>query len=174
MGNTLNRSLSSDALRLVFSTMMLLAAHSLASSPTTQAQGAKIEAAWTRWLPAGVPLAGYATVTNLADRPIILTAASSTAFHDVSIHRSVHAGGNVQMSPVERITIAPHSTLDFESGGYHLMLMQSTESLDSANEIPIVLRFADGSSLTSRSRSARAWGIDPTGAFPFDPTRLQS
>lgn len=136
-----------NALRMVFSMALILAADSQASSPTTQAQDAKIEAAWIRWLPAGVPLAGYATVTNLADRPIILISASSTAFHEVSIHRSVHAGGNVQMSPVDRITIAPHSTLDFESRGYHLMLMQPAESPDSANEIPIRLRFADGSSL---------------------------
>jgi hypothetical protein len=119
-----------------------------ASSPTTQAQAAKIEAAWIRWLPAGVPLAGYATVTNLGDRPIVLTSASSAAFGEVSIHQSVHAGGSVRMLPVDQIAIAPHTTLDFESRGYHLMLMPATAPLDSTHEIPIILRFADGSSST--------------------------
>jgi hypothetical protein len=141
--------------RVVFSTAMLRAAlwagYSLtaaASSPTTQAQDVKIEAAWVRWLPAGVPLGGYATITNLADQPIVLTSASSIAFHEVSIHQSVRAGGSVQMSPVDRITIAPHATLDFEASGYHLMLMRATAPLDSAKEIAVVLRFADGSSVS--------------------------
>jgi periplasmic copper chaperone A len=153
-----NRSLSGGRLRIVFSTVMLLGAHWVAARPTTQAQGAKIEAAWIRWLPAGVPLAGYATVTNLADRPIVLTGASSIAFREVSIHQTVHTAGDVNMVATAQITIAPHSTLDFESRGYHFMLMQSTEPLDSAKEIPIILRFADGSSLTVPFRVRRGAG----------------
>src|ERR1700722_11681589 len=39
----------------------------------TAGRHAKVEAAWIRWLPANVPFAGYASITNLADRAIVLT-----------------------------------------------------------------------------------------------------
>jgi copper(I)-binding protein len=52
------------------------------------------------------------------------------------------------MSPLERISIAPHTTLDFEARGIHLMLMQPHETLDPHGGVPIALHFADGSSLT--------------------------
>jgi copper(I)-binding protein len=51
------------------------------------------------------------------------------------------------MTPVKELEVEPHATLDFESAGYHLMLMQPTGSADTAIEIPITLHFSDGSSL---------------------------
>jgi copper(I)-binding protein len=108
----------------------------------------QIKTAWIRWLPGGVPLAGYATLANVSDQPVVLTSATSVAFHDLSLHQTLQTGGTVRMSPLERIAIAPHTTLDFESRGIHLMLMQPRETLDPRGQIPITLHFADGSSLT--------------------------
>jgi periplasmic copper chaperone A len=119
-----------------------------ASSPATQAQAAQIKAAWIRWLPGGVPLAGYATLANVSDQALVLTSATSVAFQDLSLHQTLQTGGTVRMSPLERVSIAPHTTLDFEARGIHLMLMQPRETLDPHGEVPITLHFADGSSLT--------------------------
>jgi periplasmic copper chaperone A len=121
-----------------------------ASSPATQAQAVQIKSAWIRWLPGGVPLAGYATLVNVSDQPVVLTSATSDAFHDLSLHQTLQTGGMVRMSPLERITIAPHTTLDFEARGIHLMLMQPRETLDPHGEVAILLHFADGSSLAAR------------------------
>jgi hypothetical protein len=118
------------------------------ASQATQAQAVQIKAAWIRWLPGGVPLAGYATLANVSDQPIVLTSATSVAFHDVSLHQTLQTGTTVRMSPLERISIAPHTTLDFEARGIHLMLMQPHETLDPHGGVPIALHFADGSSLT--------------------------
>jgi periplasmic copper chaperone A len=123
-------------------------ASSAAAPPATQAQAAQIKAAWVRWLPGGVPLAGYATLANSSGRPIVLTSATSAAFHDVSLHQTVQSGGTVRMSPLERIAIAPNTTLDFEARGIHLMLMQPREPLEPGGPVSITLRFADGSSVT--------------------------
>jgi periplasmic copper chaperone A len=128
----------------------LLAWSATASSPATQAQAVQIKSAWIRWLPGGVPLAGYATLVNVSDQPVVLTSATSDAFHDLSLHQTLQTGGTVRMSPLERITIAPHTTLDFEARGIHLMLMRPRETLDPHGEIAIILHFADGSSLTAR------------------------
>ena len=77
-----------------------------------------------------------------------LVAASSPAYAEVSIHRSVESGGTVAMRPVAQITIEPHSRVDFAAAGYHFMLMQPLKPLEPGDHVPIVLRFADGSSLT--------------------------
>jgi len=114
----------------------------------TQAQAAQIKVAWVRWLPGGVPLAGYATLANVSGQSIVLTSATSAAFHDVSLHQTVQTGGTVRMSPLDRIAIAPHAVLDFEARGIHLMLMQPRAALDPNGAISIILHFADGSSLT--------------------------
>jgi copper(I)-binding protein len=119
-----------------------------ASSPATQAQAVQVKAAWIRWLPGGVPLAGYATLANISDRTLVLTSATSAAFHDLSLHQTLQTGGTVRMSPLERIAIAPQTTLDFEARGIHLMLMEPRETLDPHGQVPVTLHFADGSSLT--------------------------
>jgi copper(I)-binding protein len=106
-----------------------------------------VDEAWVRWLPAGVPAAGYVTLTNTGDKPVTLVGAASSFFRDVSIHRSINRGGSMGMEPVSGIKIDPHSKLEFASSGYHLMLMQPTESLESRREVSITLRFADGASL---------------------------
>ena len=108
----------------------------------------RVTDAWIRWLPAGVPAGGYATLTNTGEKPVTLLTASSAEFAEVSIHRSIERGNNMEMMPVERITIDPHSTLDFAATGYHLMLMEPSTSLKPGGRVPITLRFADGSRLT--------------------------
>jgi hypothetical protein len=119
-----------------------------AAPPAAPAPTVRVLAAWVRWLPAGLPAAGYLKIENTGDSPISLERASSPDYGEVSIHRSVKHGTEVQMTPVDEITIAPHATLDFESEGYHLMLMQPRASVAAAREIPVNLIFAGGASLT--------------------------
>jgi periplasmic copper chaperone A len=118
-----------------------------ASSQATQAQAVQIQAAWIRWLPGGVPLAGYATLANVSDQPVVLTSVTSEAFHDLSLHQTLQTGGTVRMSPLDRISVDPHTTLDFEGRGIHVMLMEPRETLDPHGQVLITLHFADGSTL---------------------------
>ena len=119
-----------------------------ADSPPARQPAIRVLSAWIRWLPAGVPAAGYLSLTNTGDKALTLEAASSPSYADISIHRSVVHGGTEEMTPVKALTIAPHQTLEFQSTGYHLMLMQPSPSADTSSKIPITLKFADGSVLT--------------------------
>ena len=49
----------------------------VAGSPAAGSSEAPIEvsAAWIRWLPAGLPAAGYATLVNTGDTPVSLISA---------------------------------------------------------------------------------------------------
>src|SRR5208282_3001836 len=65
----------------------------------------QVKDAWIRWLPAGVPAGGYATLINTGDKPVTLIGVSSAVFSGFRIHRSMARAGTMEMSPVERITI---------------------------------------------------------------------
>jgi len=108
----------------------------------------RVDDPWIRWLPAGVPAAGYFTLINTGDESVALIAAMSADFRDVSIHRSVQRGGVMQMEEVREIIVDPHSRLELAAKGYHLMLMNPARPIESEKRIPITLRFRDGSSLT--------------------------
>jgi periplasmic copper chaperone A len=132
----------------------LTALLALATAPTTESPAiaatsaetptVRVENAWIRWLPAGVPEGGYATLTNTGEKAATLIAASSPDYREVSIHRSVEQGGTLSMVPVQKITINPHSTVDFAATGYHFMLMQPSKAQKPGDHVPITLRFAEG------------------------------
>lgn len=107
----------------------------------------RVEDPWIRWLPADLPAAGYLRLINAGAKPLIVIGASSPAYRQVTLHRTVTEGGNTEMMPVERITIDAHAALDFATSGYHMMLMQATRPLKPADRVPITLHFADGASL---------------------------
>jgi periplasmic copper chaperone A len=125
-----------------------LALYAAASTVVAAPPNVRAEGAWIRWLPAGVPAGGYATLTNIGEKPVSLIAATSPYFQEISIHRSINRAGAMEMEPVKEIVISPHSRLEFASTGYHLMLIQPKGPLEAHQQIPITLRFADGSSLT--------------------------
>ena len=121
------------------------------ATPTAAAPAAssiRVDDPWIRWLPAGVPAAGYFTLINTGDESVALIAAVSADFRDVSIHRSVERRGVMQMEEVREIVVDPHSRLELAAKGYHLMLMNPLRPIESEKRIPVTLRFRDGTSLT--------------------------
>jgi copper(I)-binding protein len=119
-----------------------------ADAPAVAEPTIQVVAAWIRWLPAGLPRAGYLTLSNTGDKALRLVAVSSPSYADVSIHRTVTHGDVEDMVSVKEITLEAHKMLEFETTGYHLMLMQPTASVDTSTRISITLRFSDGSALT--------------------------
>jgi copper(I)-binding protein len=108
----------------------------------------RINDPWIRWLPAGLPAAGYLTLVNTGEGSVVLIAAESANFGSVTIHHSIDREGIMRMEEVKEVAIGPHSRLDFGAQGYHLMLMNPLRPTESAQQIPITLRFRDGASLT--------------------------
>jgi copper(I)-binding protein len=148
---------------------MAVACAALAGAAAWSADAApsiRIDDAWIRWLPGNLPAAGYTTLTNSGEEPVILTGASSPAYGDVSLHRSRTQAGNVEMVPVERIPIGPHASLSFAAAGYHLMLMQPNRPIQPGDHVPITLHFAGGSSLTVSFAVHQPDSAPPRRALP--------
>lgn len=105
--------------------------------------------AWIRWLPAGLPAAGYLRLDNRSAEPITLVNADSPTFYSsVKLHRTVTTGGIRHMQSVERIVVPAHSSLRLGPGGYHIMLLNAKRTIEPGMHVPITLRFAHGKDLT--------------------------
>jgi copper(I)-binding protein len=116
---------------------------------------------WIRWLPGGLPMAGYATIVNSGPKPVSVVGASSTVFGDISIHQTVHTKTEVEMLPVKHLTIAAGATVVFETAGYHIMLSAPKRTVEPGASVPISLTLDDGETLTAQFEVRNAGGDAP-------------
>jgi hypothetical protein len=70
----------------------------------------------------------YFTVINNGDKADTLYKAESEVSDDVQIHETYKKGDMAGMRPVENLVIAPHDSVVFKPGGYHIMLMKLNEN----------------------------------------------
>jgi copper(I)-binding protein len=123
----------------------LLAASAIAATAATPT--VRVEHAWIRWLPANLPVAGYATIVNDGDGVARLTEVGSPDYASVMLHRSRLAQGDSTMEMVDHLDIPAHGSVKLAPGGYHLMLSHATHPVKPGDKVPMRLRFADGSVL---------------------------
>jgi hypothetical protein len=121
--------------------------HAASASGSHEEAGVRIAQAWIRWLPANLPAGGYLTLINESARTVSLVAVQSPAYASVALHRTLTSGGMSRMVPVAAIPVPAHTTVDFASLGYHLMLMQARQPVQPGQQLPLTLRFADGGTL---------------------------
>jgi copper(I)-binding protein len=107
----------------------------------------QVKDAWIRWLPSGLPGAGYMTLINSGSEDQLLVGASTPDFAEVSFHQTHSHDGMSGMSPVASIDLQPHATVRFAEGGYHLMLMEPKRSLHPGDKVAITLRLGNGQTL---------------------------
>jgi copper(I)-binding protein len=139
------RSESAVGRRWLFIAVLALSSITSLSSPSIDVQ---IGNAWIRWLPANLPGAGYMTVTNTGAAAVALIGAGSSDYGEVSFHETRNEGGMNEMAPIASIPLKPHSSVRFESGGYHLMLMQPKRPLHPGDKVMVTFRLSDGRTIT--------------------------
>jgi len=109
---------------------------------TPAADGVQILNAWARPAPeAGGTTAVYFRIVNAGDRPDRLVGGESPAAEIMEIHRTMMDGDVMQMMPVSGIDLAPGETVDFEPGGFHVMLIGLSGSLQPGESVALILWF---------------------------------
>ena len=86
--------------------------------------------------------AGYLTLSNESNRPILITSVASPQFGRVEMHESTTEDNVSRMKKIDELRIDAGQSIRFEPGGKHLMLMQATEPLNT-----ITLNFYSAESL---------------------------
>ena len=121
---------------------LVLATHADAAAVT-------VTDGWIRALPAGLPAAGYFELHNGTDKSVSLTGAASPACGMLMLHKSEEMGGMMKMEDVSSVDAAPGATVKFAPGGYHLMCMSPSAAIKPGAQVPVTLKFANGTSVQS-------------------------
>jgi copper(I)-binding protein len=77
--------------------------------------------------------AGYLTLSNNASQPIVITQVASPQFESVEMHESVIEDGMARMYPLGDLTVLAKSSVVFQPGGKHLMLMRPIGEFDTVS-----------------------------------------
>ena len=85
----------------------------------------------SRPMPGSRVSAGYLTLSNNTTQTITITRVTSPQFESVAMHESALEDGMVRMYPLGALTILPKTTVTFERGGKHLMLINPIGNPDS-------------------------------------------
>jgi copper(I)-binding protein len=108
-----------------------------------------ITGAWVR-PPQGMerPAAGYFVITGGSQADALLGATSPVA-GDVQVHEtSTDASGMTGMHPVSRVEVPAGATVAFQPGGFHLMFMEVTGTIEAGGSVQIELTFEKAGKIT--------------------------
>lgn len=112
-------------------------------------EGIQIEDAWARPAFEGRTSAAYFLVTNFESEPDTLLSVESDAALVVEIHESYESEeGLMGMREVPEVYIPAQSTIRFQQGGLHVMLIQVTQNLVDGEEFLLTLNFAEAGEKT--------------------------
>jgi hypothetical protein len=107
-----------------------------------------VEDGWIRSAPPGATmLAGYGTLHNVGDAPVVVTGVESADFGSASLHKSVNENGVEHMRALGDLQIAPGQRVAFTPGGNHIMLMQPKKELRRDESVPIHIVTKGGDSI---------------------------
>ncbi len=116
-----------------------------ACSPPAAEQTLKFEDAWIRATPPGAMMtAGFGRLLNQTDLELEITAYTSPAYGDVSLHRTVIENGVSRMEEVPGLSIPPGGEVVLAPGAYHLMLMMPTQTSGPQDRVVLQIEEAGG------------------------------
>jgi copper(I)-binding protein len=119
------------------------AAGTCARAHDYKAGAIEIDHPWSRATPRGASVAaGYFKLTNTGAAPDRLVAATSAAAGRVEIHEMATVDGVMKMRPIkDGVELKAGATVEFKSGGYHLMMFDLKQQLQQGQRIKGTLTF---------------------------------
>ncbi len=123
------------------------------ASEGVTAAGVRVENAWIPQPPPGADVAAaYFTVRNTTREPAVLVDVSSPLASEVMLHESQVVGGQSRMRMLERLVIPAGGTVTLHPGAIHVMLDGLGKPLVVGQQVPLVLRFANGQEIRVSAR----------------------
>ena len=95
------------------------------------------------FVPGSGPLAGYFDLHNGTGEDVRLTNVSAPDFGKITLHRTVIEKGVSRMQHVEGLAIESGSTVRFEPGGLHLMLIDRQRTLSISDQVLMSFSFEE-------------------------------
>ncbi|MBF6170600.1 copper chaperone PCu(A)C [Nocardia blacklockiae] len=119
-----------------------------AAAPAAQANSVVVTEQWIKAADQGMS-AAFGELTNSSDAEAQIVDATSPASARMEIHETVAAeGGKVMRPKAGGLVVPAHGSVSLAPGADHLMFMDLTGPLRTGAEVPVTVKFADGSSAT--------------------------
>ena len=110
------------------------------------ADNVSVDNASARAVAPGVPVSGaYMTLSTTDGADHVLAAVHSDVAKSVELHNHVMDDGMMKMRKMDSVALPANTTVIFEPGGLHIMLIGLNGSLDAGDRVKIELEFEDGS-----------------------------
>ena len=101
--------------------------------------------AWIQEAPPNTKImAGYMSLTNNGNEPIVLKSLTSQSFGKIEIHRTLYKDGMAKMISLESLTIPGQGSIILEPGSYHLMMFSPKKPLSSRDKVTVSLQLENG------------------------------
>lgn len=114
-----------------------------------EGSGINIEGAWARPASEGRMSAAYFLITNFDDEQDLLLSVQSDVARNVEVHESYEREeGMMGMREITDLEIPGQSTVRFEQGGLHIMLIQLTRQLQDGDTFDLTLTFENHGEIT--------------------------
>jgi copper(I)-binding protein len=97
--------------------------------------------AWARPATAGEIDGAFFTITNQTNDADTLLSVSTDAARMAEIHETMLVGDTMTMQPVASVPVPAKSTVEFKSGGLHVMLVNLTNELKAGDSFNLTLNF---------------------------------
>lgn len=112
-------------------------------------EGIQVEEAWARPASEGRMSAAYFLLTNFDTEADTLLSVESDVAELVEVHESYESEeGLMGMREVSEVLVPSQSSLRFQQGGLHIMLIQVTRTLEDGDSFDLTLNFARTGSQT--------------------------
>jgi len=132
---------------------------STAATAVSASTAVSVENAWVRMPPPGTDVAAaYFTVRNSGHTSAALVDVSSPVASETMLHETRIVGGESRMRMLERLIIPAGGAVTLTPGAIHVMLAGLRKPLAVGQQVPLVLRFANGQQIhvLARVRSPAA------------------
>lgn len=105
----------------------------------------EVREGWVRLTPGAMAMdAGFGRIVNPCAAPVAVTAATSPAYAEISLHETTLEDGISRMRPVPSLPVPAHGEAVLQPGGLHLMLMQPAGPREAGGTVEIAFRLEDG------------------------------
>ena len=127
----------------------------------TVAKSVVASGCWIRLLPAPAPSAGYFVLKNDTDSVVSLVAAAAPKDYGMlMIHQTRHEGGMSRMAMIDEIPVPAKGQVEFQPGGYHIMLEQPKRDVAVGETVQVDLVLKSGEKVVTSCE------VKPAGAMP--------
>lgn len=124
----------------------LIAASAIVFGAHAADSAVSIHDPYVRLVPPGIKTTGgFMVIRNTGQSDRQLIKAESPVAGIVELHTHINENGVMKMREVARIEVKARGQTELKPGSYHVMLIDLKESLKEGDNVPITLKFDDGS-----------------------------